>query len=178
MAVCEKCGREIPADMTLCETCAEETIALPETADEILEEVAAEAAAETVEETAEESVPQPPRFEPDFQAVPAVQPYTPPVRPSYALPLTGESVPAEYKPLGAWAYFLYSLLFSLPLIGFVCLIVFACGGTKNVNLRNYARSYFCGLLVAVVLAAIVVGLALALGVGSSITDNVREILPY
>ena len=37
------------------------------------------------------------------------------------------------------------------------MIVFACGGEKsNINRRNFARSYFCGLLIAVVIAIVLV----------------------
>ena len=42
-------------------------------------------------------------------------------------------------------------------------IVFAVGGTNRINLRNYARSYFCWLLITVVLVIIllIVGFAIA-----------------
>ena len=65
----------------------------------------------------------------------------------------------DYTPLGAWSYFLYTLLFSIPIIGFI----FAVGGTNRINLRNYARSYFCWLLITVVLVIIllIVGFAIA-----------------
>ena len=69
----------------------------------------------------------------------------------------------DYTPLGAWSYFLYTLLFSIPIIGFIFAIVFAVGGTNRINLRNYARSYFCWLLITVVLVIIllIVGFAIA-----------------
>lgn len=57
-------------------------------------------------------------------------------------------IPNEYKPISAWGYLGYNLLFSIPLIGFIFLLIFALGGTQNINLRNYARSYFCAMLVA------------------------------
>ncbi len=53
----------------------------------------------------------------------------------------------DYRPLGMWTYFGYDILFAIPLVGQIILIIFACGGTKNVNLRNYARSKFCLLIV-------------------------------
>ena len=28
------------------------------------------------------------------------------------------TIPAEYKPLGAWAYFSLNILFSIPIVGF------------------------------------------------------------
>ena len=58
----------------------------------------------------------------------------------------------ECKPISMWGYFGYEILFSLPFIGWIILIVNAVSA-KNVNLRNFARSYFCFLIV---LAAIFV----------------------
>ena len=62
-----------------------------------------------------------------------------------------DNIPEEYRPISMWGYFGYELLFSIPCVGFVLLLVFAFGGTKNVNLRNFARSYFCFLIIVVVL---------------------------
>ena len=62
----------------------------------------------------------------------------------------------KYRPIGAWGYFGYQILFSIPLIGFICLIIFACSGS-NINRRSFARSYFCALiLVAIVILILVV----------------------
>ena len=147
MAICQKCGREIPENQTLCDTCA--AVSQPVTASVAEEPVSA--------------TPTPPYFQPDFTAPRPTQPYIPPVG-TFRIPLAQEELPPEYKPLGAWTYFLYNLLFSLPLIGLICLIVFACGGTSNINLRNYARSFFCGWLVALILIVLLVLLVIALGV--------------
>lgn len=68
--------------------------------------------------------------------------------------LTAAELPPRFKPLGAWAYFGYSLLFNIPIVGFICMIIFACGGTQNVNLRSYARSFFCWLVIALILILI------------------------
>ncbi len=62
-------------------------------------------------------------------------------------------LPPEYKPLGAWAYFGYSILFAIPIVGFICLLVFSFNN-NNLNRRNYARSFWCALLVTVVLSVI------------------------
>lgn len=61
-----------------------------------------------------------------------------------------EDLPPEYRPIGMWGYFGYNLLFSIPFVGWIIALVFACGVTSNVNLKNYARGYFCGLIVACV----------------------------
>lgn len=61
-----------------------------------------------------------------------------------------EQLPREYRPLSPWAYFGYSILFSIPFIGFICLIVFALSG-DNINRRNFARSFFCIYAVVIIL---------------------------
>ncbi|MGN0347022.1 MAG: hypothetical protein ACI4DU_07025 [Lachnospiraceae bacterium] len=72
-------------------------------------------------------------------------------------------IPPEYKPLGMWAYFGFELLFAIPIVGVILLIVFACGGTSNINLKNFARSYFCGLLIGLVITIVVVIIMAATG---------------
>lgn len=63
------------------------------------------------------------------------------------------NLPREFKPLGAWAYFGLSILFSIPVLGLIMLIVFSFSD-GNINRRNYARSYFCMVLVVLILLAI------------------------
>lgn len=57
-----------------------------------------------------------------------------------------------------WGYFGYELLFSIPCVGFILLLIFSFGGTQNVNLKNFARSYFCLLIIAVVLFLVLAGI--------------------
>ena len=64
---------------------------------------------------------------------------------------TVENIPLEYKPISMWGYFGYQILFSLPCIGFIFLLIFALGGTSNINLKNFARSYFCFMIIITVL---------------------------
>lgn len=64
-----------------------------------------------------------------------------------------QTVSDEYQPISMWGYFGYELLFSIPCVGFILLLVFSFGGTHNINVRNFARSYFCLLIVMAVLAA-------------------------
>lgn len=66
-----------------------------------------------------------------------------------------DELPEEYRPLSMWQYFLYQILFSIPIIGFIFLIIIVFGGGKNINLRNFARSYFCSLIIIIVLIVIV-----------------------
>ena len=65
-----------------------------------------------------------------------------------------ESVPTgKYAPIGAWTYFGYTLLFSIPLVGLIFLLVYAFSDA-NINRRNFARSYFCSLLFALIVVLI------------------------
>ena len=61
------------------------------------------------------------------------------------------NIPSEYKPISMWGYFGYQILFAIPIIGFILLLVFSLGGTKNINLKNFARSYFCLFIIAIVI---------------------------
>lgn len=74
------------------------------------------------------------------------------------------TIPEKFRPLGPWAYFGYNILFAIPVVGLIFAIVFACGGTNNINLRNYARSFFCALLVSVILGIVFFVISLIAGV--------------
>ena len=65
-----------------------------------------------------------------------------------------EAIPPQYKPLSPWAYLGYQILFTIPLVGLIALIIFALNN-DNVNRRNFARSYFCVLVIAIVLVVII-----------------------
>ena len=64
-------------------------------------------------------------------------------------------IPDEYRPISMWGYFGYSILFSIPIVGLVLILVFSFGGARNINLRNFARSYLCGLIILAVLLLII-----------------------
>ncbi len=89
-----------------------------------------------------------------------------------AAPTVKYEIPPENRPLSPWAYFGLQLLFSVPIVGFVFLIVFSCSGA-NINRRNFARSYWCALLIVAaivlvyVLIAVVLGISLASGSSAS-----------
>lgn len=77
------------------------------------------------------------------------------------------NLPDEYRPISMLGYFGHEILFSIPIVGFIVLLVFSFGGTKNVNLRNFARSYFCFLIVIVIFAIIVAIIGGAAAVGAA-----------
>lgn len=75
---------------------------------------------------------------------------------------TSQNIPNEYRPLSAWAYVGYNILFSIPLIGFIFLVVFALD-SSNINRRNYARSFFCWMLIALILSVICIVIFMIMG---------------
>lgn len=52
----------------------------------------------------------------------------------------------QYRLLSPWAYVGYGILFTLPVIGWILAIVFALND-DNLNRRNFARGYWCMVLV-------------------------------
>ena len=84
-------------------------------------------------------------------------------------------IPYQYRPLSPWAYFGYSLLFSIPLVGFILLIVFSFSN-ENINRRNFARSFFCALLIGVILFVVMLVLGLALGFSMDALDSLGNIM--
>lgn len=146
MAFCEHCLKEVPEGEVLCTECAA---------------VQAAAAPPAAEEAAvSRSASGAPQFRVQFTPPPA-----PPVatEPRFEMPLTASQLPRELKPLGAWAFFGYGLLFMIPLVGLVVAIVFACGGTSRVCLKNYARSVLLAWLFALIAAAGAAALLFGLG---------------
>ena len=88
--------------------------------------------------------------------------------------MSENNIPSEYKPISMWGYFGYEILFSIPVIGFICLIImsFAAG---NKNVKNFARSYFCLFIISFVITVVLVAIAMATGAIESLDDIVSAI---
>ncbi len=93
-------------------------------------------------------------------------PYQQPYTGNANMPFNQNTIPDEYKPISMWGYFGYEILFSIPCVGFILLLVFAFGGTKNKNLKNFARSYFCLFIILAIAAVIFIVLG-GIGIASS-----------
>lgn len=181
--ICTNCGKENVDTAAFCESCGTKLTPAAPAAPEV--SAAPEVNTATVSEATTVTAPQPQYTPPQPQYVPPQNQYTPPQpRPVQATPYNNYApvakpatpvIPPEYKPLSGWAYFGWQLLFAIPLVGFILLIVFACGGTHNINLRNFARSYFCALLIAAILA--VIGIILTLVFGASVFAILQDAIP-
>ncbi|MBO4338417.1 MAG: zinc ribbon domain-containing protein [Clostridia bacterium] len=96
-----------------------------------------------------------PAPQPVAQPIPQQNTYnTYPATPVYPASAPVSQVPPEYKPLSPWAYFGYMLLFSIPIVGFICLIIFSVD-SGNINRRNFARSYWIWFVIGMVIGIIV-----------------------
>ena len=70
----------------------------------------------------------------------------------------------DYTPITMWGYFGYQILFAIPIVGFICVLIFAFSA-HNINLRNVARSYFCFLIIVLV----ILGIAIASGAFAAVS---------
>lgn len=70
----------------------------------------------------------------------------------------------QFRPLSPWAYVGYSVLFSIPIVGLILLIVFSFSDS-NINRRSYARSFFCWLIIGIIISVILV----VTGIGDSLS---------
>ena len=84
--------------------------------------------------------------------------------------MDNSNIPEEYRPISMWGYFGYEILFSIPIVGFICLIVFALGA-KNVNKKNFARSYFCYTIIVCLVAIVIFAIMMATGAVSALSES-------
>lgn len=102
------------------------------------------------------TAPQQPTYQAPAQPVAQPQ-YQAPVQPGFApqmYPINEAMLPSEYQPVSIGSYIGHSLLFSLPIIGFIMLIVTACSSSKSKSLRNYAKAMLIMYAIAVVFSVL------------------------
>ena len=93
---------------------------------------------------------------PQAQARPAYQPpVQPPIPPRPAQPAQQPGAPTgRYELMSTWGTFGALLLMSIPGLGLILMIIWACGGCRKYAKRNLARAYLLMLAVCVVVALI------------------------
>ena len=60
----------------------------------------------------------------------------------------------NYRPISPLGYVGYQFLFAIPVIGFICVIVFAITAS-NQNVKNFARAQIIVYIITMILVAIV-----------------------
>ena len=73
-----------------------------------------------------------------------------------------DHIPSEYRPISMWGYFGYTILFCIPVLGLILATVWSLGA-GNINLRNFARSQFCILIIAGIIIAVCAALGIVGG---------------
>lgn len=84
--------------------------------------------------------------------------------------LTRNTVPEQYRPISPWAYFGYKLLFAIPVIGFIFLLIYTFDDS-NINRRNFARSYWCALIIILIIVAVLSALGLTTGLTAYLLNS-------
>ena len=84
-------------------------------------------------------------------------------------------IPKKYRPIGAWGYFWLNFLFAVPIIGFISLFIMALF-SQNVCRRSYARSFFCALLVALLIIGIGAAIIFGMGLEGAILNWIRNLI--
>lgn len=77
------------------------------------------------------------------------------------IPIRDYDPSKDYNPIGMWGYFLYGIIFAIPVVGWIIALIFALGGTNNIHLRNYARSMFCSAIITFIIAVWTIGSTIA-----------------
>lgn len=78
---------------------------------------------------------------------------------------------SKYAPVSTGGYVGMLILFAIPIVGFIFMIVWACGGSNNVNRVHYARAVLILTIIGIVLSIIVSIIAAV--VGASVFDAIQ-----
>ena len=150
---CPKCGTEVSDDKAFCPECGNPLKSQAQQASGARQTAGAQQASEGQQTAGAQQ---------SWQATGAQNG----ARPHPQVQFQSDTVvlPDEYKPISMWGYFGYEILFSIPIVGFIVLIVLSING-KNQNVKNFARSYFC--FTVIVLILLVILLVSVAGAGAS-----------
>lgn len=148
--VCSKCGAKISEGTAFCGKCGASLQSFPPVQEKAEVHTGPKPAAAPGGQNAGQRPPQYGQPQPRYQPQPAAYGM------GYNIPIKNYDPSKDYTPISMWGYFGYQLLFAIPLIGQIIILIFAFGGTKNINLRNYARSTFCLFIICLVVVLLIV----------------------
>ena len=164
MAFCTFCGTQVPDDIKFCTSCGKPmgiTVKVPAQPVQPVQQVQPQAPSPPPQPQQAPSVyAQPQTAPPPQQAytVPPAQPYA--AQPYAAQPYAPAPDPnalppgSKYEPITTGGFIGIMLLMMLPLINFILLLVWACGGCRKVNKTNFARAMLVVMLAGMVLSGI------------------------
>lgn len=169
MAFCTFCGTQVPDDIKFCTSCGKPmgiTVKVPAQPVQPVQQVQPQAPSPPPQPQ-----PQPQQAPPVYTqpqaAPPPQQAYVaPPAQPYAAQPYAAQPyAPApdpnalppgsKYEPITTGGFIGIMLLMMLPIVNFILLLVWACGGCRKVNKTNFARAMLIIMLISAVLSGII-----------------------
>lgn len=81
---------------------------------------------------------------------------------------------SKYQPISTWGYVGIILLLGIPFVGLTIAIVWACGGCRKVNKRNFARAFLI-MSVIMLISGIFVKMAVQMVVDKMMTYAISAI---
>jgi len=102
-----------------------------------------------------------------------------PEEPTYRA--TPEEKDSRSAVLGTWSFIGATILFTIPLIGFIFGIIWAASGSVNLNLRNFSRAYLIMLAIGLVLTIVLISFFAAMAFslwGTGVLQDVINNIEY
>ena len=169
MTICANCGAQIPADTKFCTECGTpvETMATP-------------APVITPPPVQPQTPPPTPTYHtkqtsqaPVYNAAPV---QTPVYSAAAAIPAQGDVPPppgSKYELISTWGFIGITLLMCIPIVGQILVIIWAFGGCKKVQKRNFARASLFFMVISLIFT-IFIGLKIKAFV-DKVNDNIHAV---
>ena len=168
MVFCTNCGANVPDDVKICTECGnlvnEVSPVVSASSNDVPDASIVEGSPVSNGEVpvipvapvmpVEPVVPVAPTIAP-APSQPAQQPAQPWSAPSASPMEAAPPADSPYAVMGTWSFVLWTILFSLPMVGFIVCLITAFTSTK-INQRNYARSHLILLAIYTVLTILLV----------------------
>lgn len=149
MGICNKCGAQVADSTKFCTSCGNPMAAAQPQADQHTPQPApqqkatpqgnpAQGAQQRYHQQAYTPPPPPPQYNHPPQYA---QPYQQPVY--------------TEEPISTGSYVLMFLLLMIPIVNFICIIVWACGGSSKKNKVNLSRAMLIWMLIGAIIGAII-----------------------
>ena len=168
MSLCPNCGKELANDAAFCTECGA-------TVEQQVNNQNYQQNTVSVDQVVTENQYQNTQNQQQYQSVPNQPPYQQQYQYQsnsyYQQPrITEDMLPLEYKPVSIGAYIGYTLLFSIPIVGFIMLLVVGFGSSYCKSLRNFAKSHLIIMAISVALVGLfyLVMIFLVVGMGMSV----------